>query len=89
MPQRPSPFWRPGRLARPTEDSGRKTDRSTKCSKTGKIRDHAPTVDRRAMENPGTLTSGKQTAQPMEINVQSANRKDIMQGFVSQQGQEG
>jgi hypothetical protein len=43
-------------------------DRSTKCSKIGKIRDHEPTVDRKAMENHSTLTSGKQTAQFMDRN---------------------
>jgi hypothetical protein len=34
-----------------------------------------------------TLTSGKQTAQLMDRDVQNAIRKDIMQGFVSQDGE--
>jgi hypothetical protein len=43
--------------------------------------DHSvPTVDRRA-PNPRTLTLGKQTAQPLERNVQNVTRKDTMQGF--------
>jgi hypothetical protein len=41
-------------------------------------------VDRKAMENHPTLTSGKQTAQLMDRNAQNAIRRDTMQGFVSQ-----
>jgi hypothetical protein len=76
-------------------------DRSTKCTNKWKIIDCVPTVDRRAIENPQTLTSGKQTVlsggtlhisvhkmgQLMDRNVQNATRKDILQGFVKQEGE--